>query len=78
LKEGELKGKDELIASLNLNIEKLQQQLDALRDCHNHENPLQSVLDALTAKNLELEVELKSFKEKAAQELQKMKAQYDS
>ena len=77
-KEGELRGKDELIANLNLNIEKLQQQLGALRECHNHENPLQNVVDALTAKNVELEVELKSFKEKAAQELQKMKAQYDS
>ncbi len=39
-KEGELKGKDELISSLNMNIDKLQQQLGALRDCHNHENPL--------------------------------------
>jgi hypothetical protein len=39
---------------------------------------LLSVFDTLTAKNLELEVELKSFKEKAAQELQKMKAQYES
>jgi hypothetical protein len=39
---------------------------------------LQNFVDALTAKNVELEVELKSFKEKAAQELQKMKAQYDS
>ena len=58
--EGELKGKDkgkdEHIASLNANIDKLQQQLGALRDCHNHENPLQSVVDTLTAKNLELEV----------------------
>ena len=39
-KEGELKGKDELISTLNMNIDKLQQQLDALRDSHNHENPL--------------------------------------
>ena len=39
-KEGELKGKDELISTLNMNIDKLQQQLDALRDTHNHENPL--------------------------------------
>jgi chromosome condensin MukBEF complex kleisin-like MukF subunit len=57
--EGELKGKDkgkdELIATLNANVDKLQQQLGALRDCHNHENPLQSVVDTLTAKNLELE-----------------------
>ena len=55
LKEGELKGKDEVIATLNRNIEKIQQQLDALRECHNHENPLQSVVDSLTAKNLDLE-----------------------
>jgi chromosome condensin MukBEF complex kleisin-like MukF subunit len=57
--EGELKGKDkgkdELIATLNANIDKFQQQLVALRDCQNHENPLQSVVDTLTAKNLELE-----------------------
>ena len=66
LKEGELRGKDELIASLNLNIDKLQQKLDALRDCHNHDNPLQNIVDSLTAKNLELEVKLKSFQEKAA------------
>ncbi len=39
-KEGELKGKDELILTLNMNIDKLQQQLGALRDSHNHENPL--------------------------------------
>ena len=55
LKEGELKGKDEVIATLNRNIEKIQQQLDALRECHNHENHLQSVVDSLTAKNLDLE-----------------------
>ena len=66
LKEGELRGKDEIIASLNLNIDKLQQKLDALRDCHNHDNPLQKIVDSLTAKNLEFEVKLKSFQEKAA------------
>ncbi len=66
LKEGELRGKDELIASLNLNIDNLQQKLNALRDCHNHDNPLQKIVDSLTAKNLELEVKLKSFQEKAA------------
>ena len=65
-KEGEVRAKDKLIASLNLNIDKLQQKLDALRDCHNHDNPLQSVVDSLTAKNLELEAQLKSFQEKAA------------
>ena len=65
-KEGEVRAKDKLIASLNLNIDKLQQKLDALRDCHNHDNPLQSLVDSLTAKNLELEVKLKSFQEKAA------------
>ena len=50
-KEGEVRAKDKLIASLNLNIDKLQQKLDALRDCHNHDNPLQSIVDSLTAKN---------------------------
>jgi hypothetical protein len=55
LKEGELRGKEELIASLNLSIEKLQQKLDAPRDCQSHDNPLQSVVDSLTAKKLELE-----------------------
>lgn len=39
-KEGEIKGKDEVIASLNSNIENFKQQLDALRDNHNIENPL--------------------------------------
>ena len=39
-KDGELKGKDELIANLNINIKDLQHQLGALRDCHNHDNPL--------------------------------------
>ncbi len=66
LKEGELRGKDELIASLNLNIDNLQQKLNALRDYHNHDNPLQKIVDSLTTKNLELEVKLKSFQEKAA------------
>jgi DNA repair exonuclease SbcCD ATPase subunit len=56
LKEGELRGKDELIKSLNVIIEKLQQKLDALRDSHNHDNPLKSDVDSLTAKKLELEV----------------------
>jgi hypothetical protein len=56
LKEGQLIGKDEVIIQLNRNIELLKQQLDALRECHNHENPLQSVVDELTAKNLELQV----------------------
>jgi len=39
-KEGEINGKDEVIASLNSNIENFKQQLDALRDNHNIENPL--------------------------------------
>jgi hypothetical protein len=63
LKEGELRGKDEVIASLNHNIENLKKQLDALRECHNHENPLQKVVDELTAKNLELQASLKSLQE---------------
>jgi peptidoglycan hydrolase CwlO-like protein len=54
LKEGELRGKDEVITSLNRNIEDLKHQLDGLRECQNHKNPLQSVVDDLTAKNLEL------------------------
>jgi prefoldin subunit 5 len=63
LKEGELRGKDEVIALLNHNIENLKKQLDALRECHNHENPLQKVVDELTAKNLELQASLKSLQE---------------
>jgi uncharacterized coiled-coil protein SlyX len=56
-----LEGKDETIAALNRNIDKLQHQLDALThrgDCHNQENPLQKIVDQLTAKNLELEAKL--------------------
>jgi predicted RNase H-like nuclease (RuvC/YqgF family) len=74
LKEGELRGKDEVITLLNRNIETLKQQIDALRECHNHENPLQRVVDELTAKNLELQVSLKSLQEKAEKELQLIKA----
>ncbi len=40
LKEGELKGKEEVIATLNRNLEKLQQQLDTLHDTYNNNNPL--------------------------------------
>jgi hypothetical protein len=56
-----LEGKDETIAALNRNIDKLQHELDALShhdDYHNQENPLQKVVDQLTAKNLELEAKL--------------------
>jgi hypothetical protein len=56
-----LEGKDETIAALNRNIDKLQHQLDALThcdDCHNQENPLQKIVNQLTAKNLELEAKL--------------------
>ena len=60
-KDGELKGKDKQIENLNINIKDLQQQLGALRDCHNHDNPLQSIVDTLTAKNQKLEAELKSL-----------------
>ena len=51
-KEGELKGKDDMIASLNKNIDKLQSQLDALAhrgDFHNQVNPLQAKVDNLTS-----------------------------
>ena len=61
LKEGELKGKDDLIAALNRNIDKLQHQLDARNDCHIHDNPLQTTVDDLTAKNIELKAQLKSL-----------------
>jgi hypothetical protein len=53
MKEGELKGKDEFIATLSLKIEKLE---TALHECHHHSNPLQTLVDDLTTKNLELEV----------------------
>jgi spore maturation protein CgeB len=69
LKEGELRGKDEVITLLNRNIETLKQQIDAFHECHNHENPLQRVVDELTAKNLELQISLKSLEEKAEKEL---------
>jgi hypothetical protein len=39
---------------------------------------LQSIVDSLTAKNLELEASLKSFQEKAALEMEQMKARYES
>jgi len=39
---------------------------------------LQSVVDSLTAKKFELEAELKSLKENVSQELQQMKARYES
>lgn len=77
LKEGELKGKDELIANLNKNVDKLQIQLGEQShhgECHSNVNPLQSVIDTLTAKIYELENEIKSLKEKAAKELQEMQA----
>jgi chaperonin GroEL (HSP60 family) len=63
LKEGEVRGKDEFIALLNHNIENLKKQLDALRECQNHENPLQKVVDELTAKNLELQASLTYLQE---------------
>ena len=69
LKEGELKGKDEVITSLNRNIEDLKHQLDGLRECHNHKNPLQSFVDELTARNLELQASIKSLQENAENEL---------
>ena len=51
--------------------------MDALRDCQNHENPLQKVVDELTAKNFELQASLKSLQEKADQELEKIKGQLE-
>jgi hypothetical protein len=39
---------------------------------------LQSIVDTLTAKNQKLEAELKSLQAKSAQELQWMKAHYES
>jgi hypothetical protein len=47
-----------MIVSLNLTIANCQKQIDALThhvDSHNQINPLQSVVDNLTAKNKELE-----------------------
>jgi hypothetical protein len=41
-------------------------------------NPLQSIVDQLQAKNLELESELLSLKEKAANELQQFKANFQN
>ncbi len=60
LKEGELKGKDEVIATLNRNLDKLQQQLDTLYESFNQNNPLKSIVDNLTAQNLEVEALFKS------------------
>jgi hypothetical protein len=78
LREEELRGRDEVITKLKDNIKKIQLQLDALRDCKNQENPLESLVDDLKAKNIELQVSLKSLQEKADQELHKIKALYES
>ena len=50
-KEGELKGKEEMVASLNLRINQLQNQVEALslRDCHNQENQFKAIVEKLTA-----------------------------
>ncbi len=77
LKEGELKGKEEIIANLTEKFDKLQSKFDP--NAHDDDfryriNPLQSVVDILTHKIIELENEIKSLKEKAAQELQEMQA----
>jgi molecular chaperone GrpE (heat shock protein) len=54
-------------------------QLNALSkcgDCHNQENPLKTIADFVTAKNLELEAKLAQMTEKAlydAAEFQKFK-----
>ena len=50
-----------MIASLNLRINELQRQMEALAhrgDCHDKENPLQIIVDNLTAQKLELEAKL--------------------
>ena len=57
-----------MIASLNLRINELQLQLNALShcgDCHNQENPLKTIVDFVTAKNLELEAKIVYLNEKA-------------
>jgi hypothetical protein len=43
-------------------------------ECHDKVNPLQSIIELLQAKNLELDFELKYSKEKAANELEDLKA----
>jgi hypothetical protein len=38
----------------------------AHRECHPHENPLQAIVDKLTAKNVELEAKVQELTEKIA------------
>ena len=55
-------------AGLNSRIRELQQQMDSsshISDCHNTENPLQAIVDNLTAKKLEMEAKLAEITEKA-------------
>lgn len=75
LKEGELKGKEEIIANLNEKFDKLQSKFDPYPhddDFRNRINPLQSVVDNLTSKIIELENEIKFLKDIAAKELLEM------
>ena len=71
-KAGELKAKDDMIVNLKKHIDTIQSQLDALAhrgDCHSQGNPLQSVVESLTAKIVKLENEIQSLKDKAAKEI---------
>jgi hypothetical protein len=65
-----LKGKDEVIAALNRSIESLLHQLDEqphLGDCHKQDNPMQRIVESLTAENLKLEAQLTSLEKSSAQ-----------
>ncbi len=53
-KEQEFQDKDKLIASLNMDIYKLQQKLEAHSGYEKQNFPLQNDVDSLSAKNLEL------------------------
>jgi hypothetical protein len=69
LKVGELRGKDEVIKLLNRNIEDLKHRFEGFLEYHNQNNQPQTVVNELTARNLELQVSLKSLQEKAEKEL---------
>jgi hypothetical protein len=59
----------------------LKHQLDALAhlcESQSQDSPQQSFIDNLAAKNLELEKQLESLKVKSAQEMQQIKAHYES
>ncbi len=72
-----------MIAKLTADLEKFPQQL-ALGHHHgswhnekDEVHQLQIIVDELKAKNIELEIQFEAFKEKAAQELQLIKANYE-